>query len=49
MSFDEIDLLQPSFVFAKFDDGHIDGEILLEYEVSADGRVAWKRLWSRLN
>lgn len=49
MRFNEVDLLQPSFAFAEFDDGHIDGSMLLEYEVLDNGRIAWKRLWSRLN
>ncbi len=49
MRFNEIVLLQPSFVFAEFDDGHIDGAMLLEYEVLDQARVSWKRLWSRLN
>jgi len=49
MSFNEILLLKPPFAFAEFDDGHIDGAMLLEYEVVDAGRVKWKRLWSRLN
>ena len=48
MMFDEIAVLQDPFVFANFDDGHIDGSMLLEYEVDS-GRIHWKRLWSRLN
>ena len=49
MRFDEILLLRPPFAFAEFDDGHIDGAMLVEYEVMGPGRVSWKRLWSRLN
>lgn len=49
MRFNDIVLLQPSFAFAEFDDGHIDGAMLLEYAVVDPGRVSWKRLWSRLN
>jgi len=49
MSFDEILLLKPPFAFAQFDDGHIDGAMLLEYKVVGPSRVRWKRLWSRLN
>ena len=49
MSFDDIVLLQPSFVFARFEDGHIEGAMLLEYEVLDHSRVSWKRLWSRLD
>ena len=40
---------QPSFVFAEFEDGHVSGAMLLEYEVLDGGRISWKRLWSRLN
>ena len=49
MSFNEIALLQSPFVFANFDDGHIDGSILLEYEVEVGSSIHWKRLWARLN
>jgi len=49
MSFNDIVLLQPSFVFAEFEDGHIGGAMLLEYEVLDHGRISWKRLWSRLD
>jgi hypothetical protein len=49
MSFDEpsIVLLEPWFVFATFEDGHIEGDMLLSYEVT-DGKIEWKRLWSAL-
>ncbi len=49
MFFEDIVLLQPSFVFARFEDGHIGGAMLLEYEVLDGGRISWKRLWSRLD
>ncbi len=48
MQVDEILLLSPSYVFARYTDGHIEGAMLLEYQV-ASGRIAWKRLWSRLD
>jgi len=48
MSYDDIVLLRPSFVFAEFEDGDIGGAMLLEYEVLDHGRISWKRLWSRL-
>jgi hypothetical protein len=49
MRFNDVVLLRPSFAFAEFDDGHIDGAMLLEYQVADGGRITWKRLWSRLN
>ena len=49
MRFNDIVLLKPSFAFADFDDGHIDGAMLLQYQVAEPARVSWKRLWSRLN
>jgi hypothetical protein len=44
MSFDEVLLLKPPFAFAEFDDGHIDGAMLLEYAIVDPGRAKWKRL-----
>ena len=49
MMFEDVVLLQPPFVFAGFEDGHIGGSMLLEYEVADNGRISWKRLWSRLD
>jgi hypothetical protein len=49
MFFDDIDVLQPPLVFANFEDGHIDGSVLFEYEVESGGHIRWKRLWARLN
>jgi len=49
MRYGDIDLLQPSFVFAEFDDGHINGSMLLEYRVEQGPRIHWHRLWARLN
>ena len=49
MFFDEIVLLAPSFAFASFEDGHTSGAMLLEFEVTDSTRIAWKRLWARLD
>ena len=49
MSYFDIVLLRPSFVFAGFEDGHIQGAMLLEYKVTEQGGISWKRLWSRLD
>jgi hypothetical protein len=42
-SADEIAILGSHWVFARFEDGHIGGTMLLEYKVE-HGRIAWKRL-----
>lgn len=34
-------VLNYKWVYAHFDDGHINGEILLEYKVSDDGKIHW--------
>jgi hypothetical protein len=47
MGFHQIVLLPNQFVFAEFDDGHIQGHMLLAYEVEA-GKIEWKRLWAEL-
>jgi hypothetical protein len=47
MGFHQIVLLPNGFVFAEFDDGHIQGHMLLSYEVE-DGKIEWKRLWAEL-
>jgi hypothetical protein len=49
MGFNSIVLLEPSFAFAEFEDGHIGGAMLLEYHVAEDSRVTWSRLWARLD
>jgi hypothetical protein len=48
MFFDEIDVLQSPYVFANFEDGHINGSMLLEYEIESGAHIRWKRLWARL-
>ena len=45
---EDIVLLAPPYVFAKFEDGHIGGCMLLEYVVLPGPRIIWKRLWARL-
>ncbi len=49
MGFHDLDgiiLLTPPYVFASFEDGHIGGSMLLEYEVVPGPRVLWKSLWA---
>ncbi|RPI73120.1 MAG: hypothetical protein EHM47_06755 [Ignavibacteriales bacterium] len=40
----EIRILNSKWVFAYFEDGHIAGEMLLEYNVDNDGTINWKRI-----
>ena len=49
MRFSDIVLLKQPFAFAEFEDGHIVGDMLLEYAIVDPARVSWKRLWSRLH
>lgn len=49
MGFHDLDgiiLLTPPYVFASFEDGHIGGSMLLEYEVVPGPRISWKNLWA---
>ncbi len=46
---DNIHILSPQWVFAYFEDGHIRGEMLLEYSVGRDGSISWKVIESYLD
>ncbi|HEX5029979.1 MAG TPA: hypothetical protein VFX78_00815 [Candidatus Eisenbacteria bacterium] len=46
---DKIALLKSPYVFAEFDDGHIDGVMLVKYAVLPGGRIEWQRLWATLD
>lgn len=37
-----IHILNYKWVYAHFEDGHIGGEMLLEYGLSEDGKINWK-------
>jgi len=41
-------ILAPGWVLAPFDDGHISGHMLLEYEVDDDGTITWHVLRAQL-
>ncbi len=41
-------LLTNKWVLAYFEDGHVAGYLLLEYEVTRDGKIAWKTIASYL-
>lgn len=43
-----IQILSPRWVLATFEDGHIAGQMLLEYQVSDSGQISWKVLDSYL-
>lgn len=45
---DNIHILSPQWVFAYFEDGHIRGEMLLEYSIERDGTISWKVIESYL-
>ncbi|MCX5799799.1 MAG: hypothetical protein NTX17_00165 [Candidatus Eisenbacteria bacterium] len=44
-----VTLLSTRWVFAEFEDGHIMGSCLLEYNVARGGRLSWKVLSATLN
>ena len=35
-------VLTPKWVYAYFEDGHIAGRMLLEYQVSDEGKISWR-------
>jgi uncharacterized coiled-coil protein SlyX len=41
-----IHILNHKWVYAHFEDGHIGGEMLLEYDISEDGKINWKVITS---
>jgi len=43
---EQVVLLNRPYAFARYDDGHVGGVMLLEYAVQPPGTVTWKRLWS---
>lgn len=48
MRFYEINLLGEKWVMASFEDGHIAGKMLLEFEIATDRIINWKVLSSYL-
>lgn len=46
---DNIHILSPKWVFTYFEDGHTGGHMLLEYQVSNEGRISWKVIDSYLD
>jgi len=46
---DRVALLSTRWVFAEFEDGHIGGSCLLEYEITPEGCISWKLLSAALH
>ena len=46
---EDITILGPSWVFARFDDGHVMGSCLLEYEISPDSTIHWKLIKAQMD
>lgn len=46
---DRIRVLSDSWVYAPFEDGHIGGEAILEYEVAPGGAISWRIVKARLD
>jgi hypothetical protein len=46
---DTIHVLTTRWVLASFEDGHIGGNMLLEYRVSSDGEITWSVIDSYLD
>jgi hypothetical protein len=46
---DDAKILNGRWVLASFDDGHIDGEAILEYKIGSDKRIEWKLVAAFLN
>jgi hypothetical protein len=42
-------VLNEKWAFAYFEDGHISGYLLLEYEVENNGKINWKRIAAMLS
>lgn len=43
-----IHVLSDTWVYARFEDGHVQGGMLLEYDVGENGEIAWEVLEARL-
>jgi hypothetical protein len=42
-------LLSLSWVYAAFEDGHIAGRCLLEYDIAPGGKITWRLIESELH
>jgi hypothetical protein len=41
---DDLTLINSRWAFARYEDGHITGEMLLEYDVNPNGTISWNVL-----
>jgi hypothetical protein len=48
MDFHETHILTSRWVLAYFEDGHVGGHMLLEYDVSDEGEISWKFIRARM-
>ncbi|MBF4691929.1 hypothetical protein [Fusibacter ferrireducens] len=48
MMFTQVYLLNDQWVFARFEDGHIMGSAIYQYEISSDQSIQWKLIKSML-
>jgi hypothetical protein len=44
-----IAILSTRWVYAEFEDGHVSGDCLLEYDVGGDGTITWKMISAGLD
>jgi hypothetical protein len=48
MDFHAAHVLTSRWVLAYFEDGHVGGHMLLEYDVSDEGEISWKLIRARM-
>lgn len=46
---ENIQVLNEQWVFARFEDGHVEGSMLLEYALDGDGKLRWSVLAAELD
>jgi hypothetical protein len=46
---EDIHIVSSKWALAVFEDGHIRGNMLLEYEVTPDGEIYWKVVSAHLD
>jgi hypothetical protein len=45
----DVQILSPRWLLADFDDGRLNGKVLLEYKITDGGRITWRIIDSYLN
>lgn len=46
---EEIHVLSDDYVFARFTDGHVQGAMVLEYQLNSSGSIRWRVLSATLD